>query len=226
MARPALLEILTRIAEPVVQSKGLEIWGIEVLQGSRPLVRLFVDTPPSALAAQQATLASVPIDISIDDPTAEQNADHDADQDAPLSPEFIFAEPISHGSVSIDKCAEISRMIGLALEVEDVFSSAYVLEVSSPGLSRTFFRPEQMLPYVGDTLEIVLIEAHPDFTGRKKFRGRLQSVTGDDFILHVEAGAEHEVVSLHLAWDQVRKATRTHVFLTPQKPGKKNKEDK
>lgn len=193
------METLTRIAEPVVQSKGLEIWGIEVLQAGRSVVRIYVDVPSAARAAASAALAA----------------------NEPVSPDAASVE-----SVSIDQCAEISRMVGLALEVEDVFASAYVLEVSSPGLSRAFFRPEQMLAHVGDTVEVVLNEAVPDYPGRKKFRGRLQSLVGDRLTLLIEAGAEHEAGTLDVTWDQVRKAARVHVFLDPEKPGKKRKENK
>ena len=42
-------------------------------------------------------------------------------------------------ALSVDQCAEISRMVGLALEVDEVFADAWVLEVSSPGMDRLFF---------------------------------------------------------------------------------------
>ena len=40
------------------------------------------------------------------------------------------------GTMSIDDCAEASRAISALLEVEDPISSAYTLEVSSPGIDR------------------------------------------------------------------------------------------
>ena len=212
MARPALMESLTRIAEPVVHSKGLEIWGMEILQSGRPVVRIFVDAPPSAkLAARAAATADRTgrADTAVEDLSCEASLD-----------------AVSQEAVSIDQCAEISRMVGLTLEVEEVFASAYVLEVSSPGLSRTFFRLEQMAPYVGDMVELALMEAHPDFPGRKKFRGQLTAVTDGTLTLSLEAGAEQDAMALTVAWDQVRKAARVHVFVTPEKPGKQRKDQK
>lgn len=215
------MDTLTRIAEPVVQAQGLEIWGIEVLQGGRPTVRIYVDLPPAVMAAKHAARR------------AEQQAEMAQTAEEleaialnSLSAESFSPESGSLESVSIDQCAKISRMVGLALEVDDVFPMAYVLEVSSPGLSRPFFRLEQMAPYTDETVEVVLNEALPDFQGRKKFRGLLQSVTDSDFTLLIEAGAEHDATALTLTWDQVRKAARVHVFLTPEKPGKKRKEEK
>ena len=40
------------------------------------------------------------------------------------------------GGVSVDDCARVSRSAEDALDTEDVFSGAYVLEVSSPGMER------------------------------------------------------------------------------------------
>lgn len=186
MARPALMETLTRIAEPVATSMGMEIWGLEVLQAGCPMVRLYVDVPSdTAGGAQEA--------------------------------------------VSISQCADISRLVGLALDVEDVFALPYVLEVSSPGLSRAFFRLEQMRPYVGDTVEIVLNEASAaHWPGRKKFRGRLTAVTDDTLTLDVEADATgtEEPLLLTVHWDEVRKAARVHVFVDPEKPGHRKRASK
>ena len=211
MARPALMDTLTRIAEPVVASLGLEIWGVEILQAGRPVVRIYVDAPHRVAAAQGAPA-----------PVAEDDAP-EAQALAPAASGHASAE-----SVSIDQCAKISRMVGLALEVENVFPSAYVIEVSSPGLSRVFFRLDQLAAYVGDMVDLTLLEAHPDWLGRKKFRGRLCAVEGDRITLAVESGAENVdpgEQSLELRWEDVRKAARVHVFPERKKPGQKKRAD-
>lgn len=48
MTENALKETVIRLAEPVVRSLGLVIWGVEILQAGRMIVRLFVDVPPEA----------------------------------------------------------------------------------------------------------------------------------------------------------------------------------
>lgn len=201
MAKPALLETLHRIAEPVITSMGLEIWGMEVLQTGRCVVRIYVDTPPDAMAGDDL-----------------MKAGSDTGTEEKHSPERL--------SVSVDQCADISRMLGLALEVEDVFSAAYVLEVSSPGLSRVFFRPEQLPPYVGDEVEVALREAHPDWPGRKKFRGTLTAVHGDMLTLRIaaaQAGDEGRQADVSIAWGDVRRAERIHIFSMPEKPGRRKR---
>ena len=42
------------------------------------------------------------------------------------------------GGVSIEDCSDVSRQISSVLDVEDLISYAYDLEVSSPGLDRLF----------------------------------------------------------------------------------------
>lgn len=84
----------------------------------------------------------------------------------------IFVE--SDNGVSIDQCAELSRLLGLSLDVEDLMPGAYVLEVSSPGMERTFFTEQQLARAVGQRVEITLHTPKPAWPGRKKFRGLLQ----------------------------------------------------
>ena len=197
MSRPALIAAITRIARPIVQSVGLEVWGVEVLQSGRPVLRLFVDSPAGAA--------------------------HTSPGEGGIG---------AGAGADIERCAEISRQLGLALDVEEVFASAYVLEVSSPGLSRVFFAPEQLAPYVGDTMEIHLLAAldMPDmpeaFARRRKFRGLLQGVAGTGpqamVSLLVDMGAGAEALPFSAPWEAIRKMQRVHVFPVKEKPGGKS----
>lgn len=45
MNETALKKTVIRLAEPVVRALGLVIWGVEVAQAGRMVVRLFVDVP-------------------------------------------------------------------------------------------------------------------------------------------------------------------------------------
>lgn len=213
MARPTLMDALTRIAEPVVASLGLEIWGMDILQSGRTVVRIFVDVPLSTDNIQHVHA----------DATGE-----------------LVSENGPRPSASIAQCASISRLVGLALEVEDIFHDAYVLEVSSPGLSRRFFHLAQLAPFVGDTMELVLNEAQEAWPGRKKFIGTLVEVTENDFTLQpapLNAEGEDNAAPQSLTavqteakprltatWEEVRKMQRMHIFIDPVKPGKKRVE--
>lgn len=118
--------------------------------------------------------------------------------------------------VTIDQCAKLSRHIGLTLEVEDVVSDAYTLEVSSPGLERPFFNAEQVSNYIGKPVAVVLRDPIEEFPGRRKFQGEVKSVTGDIIVLALEEG------DLTIDWNDLKKAHLVHIFPDTSK-GKKKK---
>lgn len=92
----------------------------------------------------------------------------------------------SEAGVRIDDCARVSQQLGALLAVEDPVVGDYVLEVSSPGLARRLFRLDQYPAYVGEEMEIRL---RTPFEGRRRFKGVLRGVEGEDLVLLVD---EHE----------------------------------
>ena len=145
--------------------------------------------------------------------------------DAPASAAALPAEENGDRlppGVTVDQCAEISRMVGLALDVEELFSDAWTLEVSTPGLERPFFRPEQLPPYMGREVDALLWDPHPDFPGRRKFRGELTAVEDDAFTLRLSATDASAVAPgeahARIRWDDVRRARLVHIFPDTSKP--------
>ncbi len=199
MAKPELLETLHTIANPIVQSKGLDIWGIELLSGTRPLVRLYVEKNHKS---------SENISETTEDCVETQ-------------------EELRALSASVEECAKISRMLGLALDVEDIFSQAYILEVSSPGFSRIFFQLAQLQGYEGDTIEISLVDflqdCPPTLYGRKKIKGILRSVQLEEETLTVSTNDGEQAQDITIHFQAARRIVRVHIFVMPEKPGKKNK---
>lgn len=132
-------------------------------------------------------------------------------------------ESAAGASASIDQCEAISRQLGLALEVEDSINQPWVLEVSSPGLERRFFKLSQMRPFVGDMIDVKLTEP---VDGRKAWRGRLLKVADDCFEIQPCSISDDGVVTQdnlppqEIAWENVRLARRIHIFTPPPKPGK------
>jgi len=109
----------------------------------------------------------------------------------------------SPDGVNIDQCADVSRQVGLMLEVEDIIPGAFVLEVSSPGLERRFFTTDQMAAYVGRKVEVNL---HEGDEGRRKFRGELAGIEGDTVRLVVDNENKE------FAWIAVKEAKLIHEF--------------
>lgn len=131
--------------------------------------------------------------------------------------------------VTIDQCAELSRLAGLALDVEDPFSTNWTLEISSPGLQRPFFKIDQLRDYVGREVDVVLSAPLDTWPGRKKFSGVLAAVADEAFTLGLPEAARkvEDPEEVTIAWPFVRKANLVHHFPEPgKKPGgKKDSKD-
>ncbi len=102
------------------------------------------------------------------------------------------------GGVTLDDCQAISREVEGLLEVEDPIPGRYFLEVSSPGLDRPLRREEDFRRYQGRRARVRLLEPRE---GRRRFTGRISSVTSGSVTFLLEGG---EQVELPLA--QVAKA--------------------
>ena len=102
------------------------------------------------------------------------------------------------GGVSIEDCSDVSRQISSVLDVEDLISYAYDLEVSSPGLDRLFFNIEQFKQYINEKIDI---ELNMPMDNHRKFKGLLVAVA--DNIVTVKLDDD---TSLDIMYPNVKKA--------------------
>lgn len=82
--------------------------------------------------------------------------------------------------VSIDDCADASRAVGNVLDVEDLIPTAYVLEVSSPGLNRPLRKRKDFERFSGNTAEVKTKEP---LDGRSHFSGILKGLLEESVVL-------------------------------------------
>ena len=87
------------------------------------------------------------------------------------------------GGVTVDECAEVSREVGAVLEVKDLIPNPYVLEVSSPGLTRPLRKPEDFNKYRNRLVKIKLFEP---LEGRKNFKGTLLGLEDERVLMNIE----------------------------------------
>ena len=88
----------------------------------------------------------------------------------------IMAEPNEGREMTIDDCQILSRHVSALLDVDDPISSAYMLEVSSPGIDRPLTSPEDYVRFSGELAKIRLRLMRD---GRRRFEGRLIGLTDD-----------------------------------------------
>lgn len=103
------------------------------------------------------------------------------------------------GSFTIDDCEQASRAISPILDVEDVISNRYFLEMSSPGIDRPLVRQEDFERWAGHEAKIEM--AVPQ-AGRKKFRGPLEGFADGEvrlFVDNPDGGSEKVLIGVPFA---------------------------
>lgn len=101
------------------------------------------------------------------------------------------------GGINVDDCADISTAISASLDVEDPIEGAYHLEVSSPGIDRPLTRLKDFDIWQGYDAKL---ETSDMIDGRKRFKGVLAGVEGDEVLINIEQGAETVTLGLHFDW--------------------------
>ncbi len=101
------------------------------------------------------------------------------------------------GGIEVDECAQISNAISAVLDVEDPLSDSYTLEVGSPGVDRPLTRLKDFEDYEGYEAKIETSEL---IDGRKRFRGVLAGVEGEDVLINIQDQGETITVGLNFDW--------------------------
>lgn len=101
------------------------------------------------------------------------------------------------GGIEVDDCAEISNAVSATLDVEDPILDAYTLEVSSPGIDRPLTRLKDFEVFEGYEAKI---ETSEMIDGRRRFKGELAGVEGDEVLINIEQGNEIVTIGLQFDW--------------------------
>ena len=99
--------------------------------------------------------------------------------------------------ITLSDCETVSREVSAVLDVEDVITYAYRLEVSSPGLDRPLTKPAHWVRFVGQEVKV---QCNGVIEGRRRLQGILQ-VANDT---HVTVLAEGK--NIVISYAQVDKA--------------------
>ena len=87
------------------------------------------------------------------------------------------------GGITLDDCTAVSHEVGAVLEVKDLIPNSYVLEVSSPGLTRPLKKPQDFNKFRNRMVKIKLFEP---LEGRKNFKGTLLGLEENKVRVEVE----------------------------------------
>ena len=93
----------------------------------------------------------------------------------------VYAD--KEGGIGIDDCVAISRKLSDKLDEEDMIKEAYILEVSSPGLTRPLKKDRDFERSVGRKIEVKLYSTD---RGAKELEGDLKAFDQEYVVIDVD----------------------------------------
>ncbi len=110
--------------------------------------------------------------------------------------------------IVVEDCERFSNLINPLLDVEDLISQSYDLEVSSPGVNRPLKRLKDFERFIGQTIKV---KTYTPLDGRSRYKGKLLEAT--ETLIKVEVDrqeykiplSEIEKANLELSADEILK---------------------
>ena len=81
---------------------------------------------------------------------------------------------------NIEDCESVSRDLNYEIDLDSSLGEDYVLEVSTPGIERRFFKQSQLLDFLGEDLKVKLREP---MDGIKNINGTLVDCNEEFFLI-------------------------------------------
>ena len=81
--------------------------------------------------------------------------------------------------VTHQDCSEVSLHVGTILDVEDFIHASYTLEVSSPGIERGLYKPQDYERFAGS---LAKLKTRKPINGQRNFRGQVVGIEGDNVL--------------------------------------------
>lgn len=102
----------------------------------------------------------------------------------------VYAD--KEGGINIDDCVLISRALEAKLDEADKVKEAYILEVSSPGLTRPLKKDKDFKRSIGRLVDIKMYKA---VNGSKELCGTLEDYTDVTVTIRLDGGDEPIVLN-------------------------------
>jgi ribosome maturation factor RimP len=160
------LDTIRATADRVAASHHLDVVDLEFSGGVKfRTLRIFIEKN----AEERAKLAA--------------KAAAEGDEEAASLPKGVPVEMLS--GVTHEDCATFAQDFGTVLDVEDLIpGSEYTLEVSSPGLERKLYRPEDYTRFKGS---LVKVQTFSPVNNNRQWQGRLTGFAGNVLTLDLSA---------------------------------------
>ena len=103
----------------------------------------------------------------------------------------------SNQGVTVDDCQKVSRQVADIIEIDDLISNPFVLEVSSPGLDRPLKKEKDFLRFKNKAIQV---KTFSPMENRKIFHGTIQDCKNKILFL------DEEGVSIEITLDKISQA--------------------
>ena len=100
------------------------------------------------------------------------------------------------GGITIDDCETVTRRLSDILDAEDFIPDAYVLEVSSPGLTRPLKKEKDFARSIGRDVDI---RTFKPVDKEKDFTGELRAYDADTVTILTAGGEELRILRSNIA---------------------------
>ncbi|HSO47652.1 MAG TPA: ribosome maturation factor RimP [Rhizobiaceae bacterium] len=110
------------------------------------------------------------------------------------------------GTMNVSGCEDVSKAISPVLDIEDPIEKAYHLEVSSPGIDRPLVRRGDFQQWAG---HVAKMETRSLINGRKRYKGRILKVEGDDVTFRRDEAGPGEDENFTLPLGEIAEAKLT-----------------
>lgn len=107
------------------------------------------------------------------------------------------------GGITVDDCADVSRIFSDRLDEEDFIEESYIMEISSPGLGRPLKKEKDYARSMGKELEV---RTYRPVDRKKEFYGVLTAYDTDSVTIEIEDGSKmtfqkSDIALIRLAFD-------------------------
>lgn len=94
----------------------------------------------------------------------------------------LYVDRLETG-ITLDEISEITRLVSDRLDEEDFIEEEYVLEVSSPGITRVIKKEKDFVRFAGRKIDVKL---YRPYEKRKKFTALLRGYEDGDVVMELD----------------------------------------
>lgn len=115
----------------------------------------------------------------------------------------VMIEKDNGNPASIDDCQKVSRAISLKLDVMDLITSRYNLEISSAGIDRPLVEPKDFMRFCNSP---IVVKTYAAKFGHKTFKGNLEFASESGIKVKLDVPLNNNDDEILLLYEEITSA--------------------